>query len=315
RFEREILVWAGIWHPNVAPLLGFTLSPAFYLISPWYSNGTIRQYISTNPSCDRLYLIQDVAAGLAYLHTCQPPIVHGDIKSNNVVVDADGHAKIIDFGLSQILENSTTEANTVIEVGNSRWMAPEVLTSQQITCSSDVYSFGCLALETASGLPPFRGLQQGLQLVARPASLKPVTDRIAYPRIPEDNLLWSLLFSCWETDPAQRPSMTDLQTQLRVLISKRPLLGHSPGSSPSSSVPAPAQAFVEEPSSLLLSIKATGEASSEWSAFFQTSGLPAGRYRRLGSQTLGCGVLSDSWLCEMERNGEVQQVCLRGLLP
>ncbi|KAG8921094.1 hypothetical protein FRC00_009140, partial [Tulasnella sp. 408] len=125
RFEREILVWAGIWHPNVAPLLGFTLSPAFYLISPWYPNGTIRQYISTHPSCDRLYLIQDVAAGLAYLHTCQPPIVHGDIKSNNVVVDADGHAKIIDFGLSQILENSTTEANTVIEVGNSRWMAPE----------------------------------------------------------------------------------------------------------------------------------------------------------------------------------------------
>ncbi|KAG8974385.1 hypothetical protein FRC05_007546 [Tulasnella sp. 425] len=272
RFEREILVWAGIWHPNVAPLLGFTLSPAFYLISPWYPNGTIRQYISTNPGCDRLYLIQDVAAGLAYLHTCQPPIVHGDIKSNNVVVDADGHAKIIDFGLSQILENSTTEANTVIE---------------------------------------------GLQLVARPASLKPVTNRTTYSRIPADNPLWSLLFSCWEEDPVTRPSMTDLQMQLRGLISSRALLGHSPRASPSSSGSSGStvQASGDAPSSLLLSIKATvtGQSSSEWSAFFQTSGLPAGRYRRLGSQMLGCGVLSDSWLCEMERDGEVQQVAAKEL--
>ncbi|KAG8989969.1 hypothetical protein FRB90_001998, partial [Tulasnella sp. 427] len=305
RFEREILVWAGIWHPNVAPLLGFTLSPAFYLISPWYPNGTIRQYISTNPSCDRLYLIQDVAAGLAYLHTCQPPIVHGDIKSNNVVVDADGHAKIIDFGLSQILEHSTTEANTVIEVGNSRWMAPEVLASQQITCMSD----------TASGLPPFRELQQGLQLVARPSSLKPVTDRTKYIRIPEEDPLWTLLFSCWEPEPVQRPSMTDLQAQIRSLISQRILSGNSSGSTPS---PASTRSSadtngVDAPSSLLLSIRATRQSNSEWSTFFQRSGLPAGRYRRMGSQVLGCGVLSDTWLCEMERDGEVQQVAAKEL--
>lgn len=139
---------------------------------------------------------------------------------------------------------------------------------------------------------------------------------MAYPRIPAENPLWSLLFSCWEEDPVTRPSMTDLQTQLRGLISSRALLGHSPRTSPSSSGSSGStvQASGDAPSSLLLSIKATvtGQSSSEWSAFFQTSGLPAGRYRRLGSQMLGCGVLSDSWLCEMERDGEVQQVRQRG---
>ncbi|EEB93254.1 hypothetical protein MPER_08119 [Moniliophthora perniciosa FA553] len=82
-FCEEALLWTQLNHANVVPLFGVNttlFSPGFCLISPWYSNGNIVSYLKENPEHDKLNAIYDIAAGLTYLHSHVPAVVHGDIK-------------------------------------------------------------------------------------------------------------------------------------------------------------------------------------------------------------------------------------------
>jgi len=82
RMRREMNVWERLDHPHVAPLRGFIMdhdgTPG--LVSPWYSEGNVLNYLKNNPFADRRKLVRDVADGLAYLHGQTPSIVHADIK-------------------------------------------------------------------------------------------------------------------------------------------------------------------------------------------------------------------------------------------
>ncbi|KAG8992577.1 hypothetical protein FRB90_000963 [Tulasnella sp. 427] len=104
RLNKEIRIWMALRHPNIAPLIGFTFSGEVCVISPWFSNGNVAEYLQRNPGADRLRLIQQVASGVAYLHGRKPVVVHGDLKHDNVLIDRDGNPRIIDFGLSKAVE-------------------------------------------------------------------------------------------------------------------------------------------------------------------------------------------------------------------
>jgi serine/threonine protein kinase len=116
----------------------------------YYKNGITPKYLELNPNADRLALIKDVADGLRYLHTLEPPIVHGDLKGVrgacdivswnqssqsplelqcNTLVTDDGHAIITDFGLSRIIEeySAPTGFTTTTFGGSIRHCAPELL--------------------------------------------------------------------------------------------------------------------------------------------------------------------------------------------
>ncbi|PBK60221.1 kinase-like protein [Armillaria solidipes] len=83
KFCREALVWRNVKHPNVLPFLGVNkelFAPSFCLISPWMDNGDIVSFLRHYPGLDRLKSITDVARGMAYLHSLEPPIVHADIR-------------------------------------------------------------------------------------------------------------------------------------------------------------------------------------------------------------------------------------------
>ncbi|KAG7094838.1 hypothetical protein E1B28_005647 [Marasmius oreades] len=82
-FCQEALIWTQLRHPNILPLLGVNteLFPSgFCLVSPWMGNGDIVSFLKLNPNHDKLQPICEIMAGLEYLHTLPPPIVHGDIK-------------------------------------------------------------------------------------------------------------------------------------------------------------------------------------------------------------------------------------------
>ncbi|KAG8978201.1 hypothetical protein FRB90_008567, partial [Tulasnella sp. 427] len=86
RLAREMKVWESCKHENVLEFKGFHLSKDLkkaYLISPYMANGNIKEYLirEAPPMEKRLQLVQDTSKGLEYLHTRQPPIVHGDLKS------------------------------------------------------------------------------------------------------------------------------------------------------------------------------------------------------------------------------------------
>ncbi|KIO28211.1 hypothetical protein M407DRAFT_45230, partial [Tulasnella calospora MUT 4182] len=81
----ELKIWAKVDHPNVLPLIGYYLSENYEIaqfISPFMAKGNVTQYLERNQVdlFERLDIVRDITAGMDYLHSCDPPICHGDLK-------------------------------------------------------------------------------------------------------------------------------------------------------------------------------------------------------------------------------------------
>ncbi|KAJ3763368.1 kinase-like domain-containing protein, partial [Lentinula raphanica] len=182
QFCREALIWRQLKHPNILPLLGVQLDmfyPSFCLVSPWMANKDIITYLKKNPEHDFLTVLSDIVAGIRYLHSRDPPIVHGDIRGvsrvytynnpslifvhswqANIMVTAERHCCLADFGLASVIAQSqawsltSTSMNTT--KGALRWLAPEyIITDDSNTTvsetvmhtSRDIYALGCTVVE------------------------------------------------------------------------------------------------------------------------------------------------------------------------
>ncbi|KAJ7315537.1 kinase-like domain-containing protein [Mycena albidolilacea] len=155
--EREVQVWSQVKHPNLLPFFGICKGLAQWpvLVSPFYEFGHVGEYLKKFPEADRQALTVGAATGLAYLHSRE--MIHGDLKVQNVLVDASGRAVICDFGLSKIIDQS---GYTTSCVGTVAYMAPELFTvldndnprGARTTKATDVYSFGLLGLEATDFL-------------------------------------------------------------------------------------------------------------------------------------------------------------------
>lgn len=125
--RREMNIWSRLDHPNIVPLRGYALgedgTPEF--ISPWYAFGDILTYLEKHPFADRRDLVRQVAQGLTYLHSQKPPVIHGDLKSGNVLVNSAGIAGLCDFGLSQMIADHPLGYSSLgLGMGTVRWCAP-----------------------------------------------------------------------------------------------------------------------------------------------------------------------------------------------
>ena len=95
-------------------------------------------------------MLQNVIQGMRFLHASQPVIVHGDLKSANVLVDRNFRAKVTDFGLARKGGRGRTKSR-----GTPYWIAPEVLNGEENTPASDVYAFGIMLWEMYTGKLPW----------------------------------------------------------------------------------------------------------------------------------------------------------------
>lgn len=93
----------------------------------------------------------DAARGVLYLHSFNPPILHRDLKSLNLLLDEAFRTKLADFGWTRTLANYMTS-----KIGTYQWMAPEVIAGQVYTEKADVFSFGIILWEIAAREPPYR---------------------------------------------------------------------------------------------------------------------------------------------------------------
>ncbi|KAG8902091.1 hypothetical protein FRB99_004845 [Tulasnella sp. 403] len=152
---RELNVWAGLYHTNILPLIGYHLSPQLdeaWLVSPYVTNGNLCQFIlQFMPSeKEQLRLALDTADGLQYLHTREPPVCHGDIKSLNILINSERRAILCDFGLAKTMESmpSGLTTSTFNQAGSLPYESPELLlgTSQR-ALESDIWAWGCVLQE------------------------------------------------------------------------------------------------------------------------------------------------------------------------
>ncbi|KAI3602889.1 hypothetical protein WG66_011164 [Moniliophthora roreri] len=220
-FCKEALVWTQLNHPNVLPLLGVDtelFQPALCLVSPWMWNGDIITYLEEHPDHDRLRSVYEIASGLAYLHSLEPMVIHGDIKGANILVDDLCSCRLSDFGLAAIKESqriaSTTSGGPK---GTMRWMAPELFqpeaNGETDNSPKDVYAYACTVLEIMTGKPPFPDLLDAAII------LKVITGE--RPSRPSDvwcpDKVWDLVERCWSHNPSERPRAAEIE---RYLVSK-----------------------------------------------------------------------------------------------
>ena len=153
------------------------------------------------------------ARGLAYLHVSE--VVHGNIKSSNILLRPDHDAGVSDFGLNPLFGNSTP-ANRVVG-----YRAPELLETRKATFKSDVYSFGVLLLELLTGKAPNQAslgeegidLPRWVQSVVREEWTAEVFDSelMRYHNIEEEMVqLLQVAMACVSMVPDQRPSMQEV---------------------------------------------------------------------------------------------------------
>ncbi|KAG8982985.1 hypothetical protein FRB90_006382 [Tulasnella sp. 427] len=224
RLSKELDIWMALQHPNITPILGFVLGADLCILSPWYANGNVAAFIEKNPRVNREQLMLDVARGLAYLHRRTRPIIHGDLKPDNILINEAGKAVIIDFGLSSIIEDDPTLAMSLTsaslqDAGNARWMAPELLMEENCTrsISTDVYSFGCLALYIYTGEIPFLGIPTFRIVQSLIRGQKPVENRDDYNGLTgaKHDWVYALLTNCWDVERASRPGMADVVKRVK----------------------------------------------------------------------------------------------------
>ncbi|EGD77515.1 serine/threonine protein kinase [Salpingoeca rosetta] len=158
RVLREVAVLASLRHPNIVPFLGLCYDNDHNTLSfvlSWAENGSLYDYTHVHKKnlsdVDKLRILSEVAAAMEFLHAHN--VVHRDLKSPNVLLDASLSAKVTDFGLSAFVSE---DASTMTHVRGTRfWESPEQLFGHDIRADTDVFSFGCVVWEVWFGVVPW----------------------------------------------------------------------------------------------------------------------------------------------------------------
>ncbi|PPD79341.1 hypothetical protein GOBAR_DD23744 [Gossypium barbadense] len=173
-FKTEIELLSRVHHKNVVSLLGFCFERGEQmLVYEYIPNGSLSDSLSGKSGIRldwprRLKIALGAAKGVAYLHElANPPIIHRDIKSTNILLDERLNAKVADFGLSKPMGDSekghvSTQVKGTMAQGSAGadsplfvgYLDPEYYMTQQLTEKSDVYSFGVLMLEIITARRP-----------------------------------------------------------------------------------------------------------------------------------------------------------------
>ncbi|KAJ0094357.1 hypothetical protein Patl1_16171 [Pistacia atlantica] len=155
-FVREVRSLSDVRHPNLVALLGFCEDKdECFLVYELCHNGNLSEWLygkdRTLSWIQRLEVAIDSARGLGFLHTYpEGLIVHRDIKPTNILIDADFHAKLADFGLSKVMDIGQSYVSSEVR-GTFGYVDPEYRRNHHVSASGDVYSFGIVLLQLISG--------------------------------------------------------------------------------------------------------------------------------------------------------------------
>ncbi|GKV00761.1 hypothetical protein SLEP1_g13398 [Rubroshorea leprosula] len=222
-FEMQMEVLGKIKHENVVPLRAYYYSKdEKLLVYDFMRDGSLSALLHGSRGSGRTPLDWDnrmrialsAARGLAHLHIAGK-VIHGNIKSSNILLKPEHDACISDFGLNPLFGNTMPPSRV------AGYRAPEVLETRKVTFKSDVYSFGVLLLELLTGKAPNQAslgeegidLPRWVQSVVREEWTAEVFDveLMGYNNIEEEMVqLLQIGMSCVSTVPDQRPNMAEV---------------------------------------------------------------------------------------------------------
>ncbi|XP_016437779.1 putative receptor-like protein kinase At1g80640 isoform X2 [Nicotiana tabacum] len=226
-FENEVDLLSKFQHQNIILLLGYCIhANAQFLVYEMMQNGSLEFQLHgpTRGSALswhlRMKIALDVARGLEYLHErCNPPVIHRDLKSSNVLLDSNFNAKLSDFGLA-IAGWNLNKSNVKLS-GTLGYVAPEYLLDGKLTDKSDVYAFGIILLELLMGKRPVEKLAGAQCQSIVTWAMPQLTDRSKLPTIVDPVIrngmdlkhlyqVAAVAVLCVQPEPSYRPLITDV---------------------------------------------------------------------------------------------------------
>ncbi|CAD6272257.1 unnamed protein product [Miscanthus lutarioriparius] len=243
--DNEIRILSSVRGPRLVNILGFSdpgpNSPghapaARLLVVEYMPNGTLYDLLHSSPRPPgwprRLRLALQTARALRALHDADPPVIHRDVKSANVLLDANLDARLGDFGLALRVPKANASAGAgaaaatkPVPAGTLGYLDPAYVTPESLSTKTDVFSFGILLLEIISGRraidvqhSPPSVVEWAVPLLRKGKVASLFDPRVAPPRDPATRKdLAALAASCVRSCRERRPSMADIVQRLVVL--------------------------------------------------------------------------------------------------
>ncbi|KZO99036.1 kinase-like protein [Calocera viscosa TUFC12733] len=234
RLANEMRTWTRLNHPSILACYGVCErgSYGFGLVSPWMEFQDVYHYLEACPEARRSPLVLDVTKALVYMHSLDPPLVHGNLILDNILVNSSGEACVAGFAVSGWLRDPNADLKDFdLYAGNPRWMAPEQISPDEygttqlksFTPSSDIYSFGMVAYEFYSDRIPFYHITNRYLVTlsvirgehpSHPGQIS--TDRGLRGE------MWDIVQDCWRSRPEERPSARELERKVAAAVESDP---------------------------------------------------------------------------------------------
>ncbi len=157
RFRREARNQARLNHPNIVSVYGFVEDRDIAGIAMEYVEGETIEHILKKEgrltTIHALEIISQVLDGIEYAHT--QGFIHRDLKPSNIIIDLNGNAKIMDFGISKSIDEIESITQHQSRPGTLMYMSPEQLSGNEVTVKSDLYALGITLYEMIAGIYPY----------------------------------------------------------------------------------------------------------------------------------------------------------------
>eukprot|EP01126_Amoeba_proteus_P034643 TRINITY_DN3460_c0_g1_i2.p1 TRINITY_DN3460_c0_g1~~TRINITY_DN3460_c0_g1_i2.p1 ORF type:complete len:540 (-),score=90.46 TRINITY_DN3460_c0_g1_i2:85-1635(-) len=208
-FKKEISVVTHLRHPDIVQFLGACMVPGHLaIVTEYMDGGDLAKIISDKVNLSivqKCVIARDIAKAMRWCHESKPPVIHRDLKPSNLLVTADLHVKLCDFGLSAFQWTKTLQDDETAP-GTPLWMAPEVLMGRPLSEKVDVYSFGIVLWELFTYKEPFDTHDNYEKFVEAVCLYheRPPLKKLVHPSIA------NLISSTWHPTPSERLSMSKL---------------------------------------------------------------------------------------------------------
>ncbi|GJP82637.1 hypothetical protein CLOP_g12870 [Closterium sp. NIES-67] len=168
-FQREVSILSKVRHPHVALMMG-QCPEERCIVYEHLPGGSLHERLSKNPAKpwapltwhDRIRISCELAAALVFLHCHDPPIVHGDLRPENILLDRNRRSKVGDVGIAQFVGQGEVLPETWRLSGSVRYIDPSEMQTGEVTGRSDVYALGLIMLQLLLGQPNIRALHKHL---------------------------------------------------------------------------------------------------------------------------------------------------------
>jgi beta-lactam-binding protein with PASTA domain len=201
RFRREASSAAGLQHPNVVAVYDRgSWDDTYYIAMEYLEGRTLKRLVQEEAPlapARAIELATQILRAARFAH--KRGIIHRDLKPHNVIIDAEGRAKVTDFGIAKAGASDMTQTGSIM--GTAQYLSPEQAQGHAVSAASDLYSIGIILYEMLTGRVPFEG-ESAVTIALKQVSEPPEPPHRFNPGIPP--ALEAVILRALEKDPARR---------------------------------------------------------------------------------------------------------------